>query len=245
MDANALPETVRRHVEPFLTDLKAVPGLTLHSAYVIGAAARGEADPRRPQIAMALVLETMTATELDGLARLGRRWGKRGFHAPIVLTHEHVRRAQDVFPIEFLDWVHNHACLLGTDLFAEVAIDRRHLRLQCERELRLWLLNLSQAYLRSAGEASWLAGWFVERVEDLFPLLRAVLVLLGGDGQAGNTETVRRLERLVGGGLSVWVEAWEARKEGRTLPRDQARRMFEAWEKGLSFLVEKVDGLSE
>ncbi len=240
-----LSAEVEKRIRPFVDEITGKSGLSPRSALLVGPAARGEFSEKNPEIHLILVFDLVSPEILDVLAGLGRRFGAAGIRAPMVLTSEYFTGATDVFPMEFLDLLNNHVRVYGEDLLSGVAVDRAHLRLQCERELRLWRLRLRRAYLQAAGDAGWLSGWMQEAIIDLFPALRAALHLLGGDDQAGNTETASRLKALAPVDFSAAVEIWEDRKAGRKPDKDMAKERFFRWEKALGELVGAVDALEK
>ncbi len=245
-DFSGVDKQVASRIEPFCEALIGISGEekdSLISAYLIGPAARGEYLDNNPDIQLVLIYETISIDLLNGIAALGKRFGSKGLRAPLLLTLDYLSGGQDVFPMEFLDLSRAHICLYGANQLADILVDREHLRLQVERELRTWRVQLRQNYLRAAGDETWLAKWFQERVTDVFPVLRASLDLLGGDAYAGNTDTVKRLVSLAPIDGDAFITVWERHKAGKTIDRADVRRVFEAWLISVGKLVETIDAL--
>ncbi len=235
---------LKDRLEPFLSDLNQDIPTPVNAIYLTGPSARGEFSKANPEINLLMIFDEIDTNLLDHISKLGRKYGTKGLRAPLLLTPEYLGNAHDVFPIEFLSLKTSHILLYGENGLDQVSIDSSHLRLQCERELRSWRLQLRQGYLRSAGDTAWLSNLFLEGVADIFPLLRAILVLLEGNPDAANTASLYRLEEKSGIDLSCIMKIWELRKAGKKLPKDKVFETYDLWEKALAELVQKVDGLN-
>jgi len=241
----SVPQVIRKRVEPFLSELANKAPSVPVSVYLVGPSARGEFSESNPEIHLLLIYETIDRRLLDFISSLGSKFGSKGIRAPLLLTREHLRDAADVFPIELLDYKHNHIRISGEPLLDAMTIEKAHLKIQCERELRLWQIHLRQGYIKAAGDGSWLAGWFMERVPDLFPVLRTVLFILGGDPDEGNTEVTQRLSAVTKIDFSPVIEIWTMRKTGTKLSGKKAVEYFERWTCAMDMLMDIVDELKE
>lgn len=239
----AVAVEIRSRLAPFMIDLEKNIPEQLQAAYLTGPSARGEFNAANPEINLLLVFKNIGAKLLDHISALGRKYGKSGIRAPLLLTSEYMINACDSFPIELLDLKSAHIAIYGDDALSALTIADKDLRLQCERNLRSWRLNIRQAYLRSAGDAGWLNEWFMDSIIDMFPLLRAVMHLLGGNTDCGNTETASRLSSMTGIDFTPFSEAWNLRKAGQRFEKKDVFAQFDHWETALAKLVEKIDAL--
>ena len=243
VNLEGLSDELKTRIGPFVNDLQNAGIRGLRAVYLTGPAARGEFTEANPEIQLLVVADVFETPALDAIAALGGRYGKKGIRAPLLLTPEYLGNARDVFPMELLDLRHNHRHLSGEHLLGDIEVDARHLRLQCERELRLIGLQLRQAYLRSAGDGAWFTGWLYDSVPDIFPALRASLYLLGGEVQAGNTEILALLHQRTGIDLQPVGEVWNSRKEGKPPRGDKAAILYEQWRGLFAALVGRIDAL--
>ena len=238
-----LSDELKSRVEPFVSDLQNAGIKGLRAVYLTGPAARGEFNEANPEIQLLVVADVFETSALDAIAALGVRYGKKGIRAPLLLTPEYLGNARDVFPMEMLDLRHNHCHLLGEHLLKDIDVDAQHLRLQCERELRLIGLQVRQAYLRSAGDGSWFTGWLYDSVPNVFPALRAALHLLGGDAQVRNSEILSLLTGLTGIDMKPVGDVWNSRKEGKPLKGENAAILYEQWRGLFTAMVGRIDAL--
>lgn len=130
-------------------------GKGLRAVVLYGPAARGEVANGATELHILVVLSDL---ELSSLAKAGEplaRWVKRGLPVPRLFSPTTLGEAADVFPIELGDIAERHVLLHGDDPLPSMpALDREHLRLQCERELREKMMRLEEAYAlaRARGE---------------------------------------------------------------------------------------------
>jgi len=142
-----------RTLDLFVRRLAALYGDALVSVELYGSAARGDYAPDRSDVNIAVILSDASLPEI---ARAHTLVNERAFRRLRVLfmTERYISGSLDVFPIEFLDMQASHKALYGKDVFSAIAVDTRHLRFQCEHELRSKLLALSAGYLRTTGRAA-------------------------------------------------------------------------------------------
>lgn len=133
--------------------------------------------PGKSDINSVIVIKETDRSGLDALASMGRRYGKKRWAAPLIMTPEYIERSLDVFPIEFLDIKLIHWVVYGDDLFADLPLDRSFLRLQCERDLKAKLIHLHQGYISCAGREKGIRSLLLEAYPGYFPLFRAMLFL--------------------------------------------------------------------
>jgi predicted nucleotidyltransferase len=135
---NNIPEPIRSWCDRLTKAL----GDQLVSVVLFGGLAKGEFVPDQSDVNVAVVFHAITPEVLERAAPLLRD-GTREFRlSTMLLTAGELRDSADVFPVKFLDLQRRHQVLWGGDPFAQLAINRDHLRLRCEQELRNLLLRL-------------------------------------------------------------------------------------------------------
>jgi len=65
----------------------------------------------------------------------------------MVLSQDELNASTDVFPVTFLEMRRRYEVLAGQDVLANLRIDRDHLRLRCEQELRNMLLRMQRQFI--------------------------------------------------------------------------------------------------
>jgi hypothetical protein len=84
-----------------------------------------------------------------------------------------------VFPIEFLNLQAHYRVVHGEDVLKNLFLDKKLLRLQCERELKGKLLQLRQQFLETGGSKSEIERLIARSVPSFYSIFRALLFLQG------------------------------------------------------------------
>jgi predicted nucleotidyltransferase len=137
---------IQKVLDGISSGLKSIYQQGLISVILYGSAASGEFKPGFSNINLLIVLDD---TSLQNLAKSGRLLKNKAYSDfnCIFFTPEYIKRSTDVFPIEFLDMKENYLVVYGKDLLADLVIDLKNLRFQCEQELKAKLLNIKSYYL--------------------------------------------------------------------------------------------------
>ena len=138
---------------------------------------------------------------LDAADRIGRvqaRLKKARIGPPLLMTPTYIQRSLDVFPIEYLYMRLFHHTVVGPDPFNELEIKKPHVRLQCEREAKRFLLHIRQGVMRSHGDHKALRGITHELLKAAVPLFNAVLFYEGVDQPHRRSDIITRFSKDVG-----------------------------------------------
>ncbi|MBI4564153.1 MAG: hypothetical protein HY716_05615 [Planctomycetes bacterium] len=188
---------VRDRVRPFITDVAGALGEHLVGAAVTGKAALQGPDFDAGRIETILVCDELSVRHVEIVAPMGKKHGKKGLAAPLILSATYIEESKDVFPLEFFNIKLIRATVHGRDVFADLDIAPEDLRRQCEREIRTFLIRLRQGYLSSAGEGRALEEVVREASVNFGAIVRGVLHLLRADIALDEEKDARALrERL-------------------------------------------------
>jgi hypothetical protein len=167
-------------------------GLTLYGP-VLGASYDGSRQPVRS----VAVLQAIRLELLRELAGHGPRMAGLKIAAPIVMTPGYIQESRDTFPLELLEIQQQSVTVLGTDYFRHIQLESGHLRLQCERELKVLLIGMRQGLLASAGDAAQLGQMEDRAAESLTRVLRGLLWIQGETDPLDPPSLVVRAERVL------------------------------------------------
>jgi predicted nucleotidyltransferase len=163
---------------------RALFGADLVSVVLYGSAAGEDFVPGRSDLNVAIVLERLTFAHLTALHRRLPAWHTLGAATPLLLDRRWIDRSRDVFPMEFHDIKAQHRVLYGEEVFANLAIDRRHLRYQAEHEARGKLLRLRALYAEVGADRKRLERLMLDSVKSFAIIMRNFIRLRGGEGAA-------------------------------------------------------------
>ncbi len=202
MDTNSnaverLASPVRAAVLDYVQHWQSLAASSLQAIVFFGGVLTPQFDKRRHVAENVVVLSSMDLGLLRRLATAGKRFGKRGIAAPIVMTPEFIRDSLDTFPLELIEIQQQHALLAGEDFFGELRFEAEHVRLQCERELKTLLIGMRQGLLAAAGRERQLQPLGQTAVEGLLRTLRGLLWLKGQREPASPDDLIGGVERML------------------------------------------------
>ena len=173
----SLQVQIRDSVKDFAERLLAVLGSNLQSITVVGSSLTEDFKPRQSDINIVLVLDRQNTESLNALASLAKPMSRKKISPPLLMTRSYIKRSQDVFGVEFLDFQLAHETVMGDDPFISLSFDKKDIRLQCERELKAMLIRLRQGYIAAAANKKLVRDILISTAKGMAPLLRAMLWL--------------------------------------------------------------------
>lgn len=196
-----IAESVRNAVREFAQSVPTWIGAHAKAMSVFGGALSRGFDPRRQSVHSVLVMDRVDLHALRRLAVQGPNFGREGIAAPLIMTPEYIQGSRDTFSLELIEIQQNHVTLFGEDHFSALTFDPQHVRLQCERELKIALLTMRQSLLADAGAGNGLVGVQTEVAENLIRTLRGLLWLKGRREALPAPEVVAAVEQVTNSDL--------------------------------------------
>lgn len=243
MTALDLKEDISARYKPFLDDVLKNQHDAVHSVHIVGSALTQDYDPKISDINSVIVLQEMDLKFLELLAPLGKKYGKKGVAAPLIMTPSYIDKSLDVFPIEFLNIKLVHHTILGEDIFLNLDINDSDLRNQCEREIKAKLIGLRQGYISAAGDKKTLGQGFIDSIAEYMPLFKGVTILLGQKAPVNNSEILSVLEEVSGVSMEVFKVVLNHKKLKRLPSVDQIDTVFKDYYAAIEKLGEITDAL--
>ena len=222
-----------------IDDLTQTLGPSLRSVVLYGSAAGGEFDEKTSDVNLLLVLQDLEPATLERLAPAVRRWRRGGRMPPRLFTRETIADSADVFPIELLDLTSRRVVLHGDDPFDGLRVNRDHLRLQCERELREKLMRLREGYVEACSSRRALYRLLTASYTTFVALFRGCLRLLGAEPPARHREVVAAFCARAGIDDAAF-EAVDRLKRGEPVAEDP-KTIFSRYHAALARAVRAVD----
>lgn len=141
--------TPTHHEHEMVARVRDALGERLVSMVSYGPSVHDDGPARLAQDYLLIVLRDLELDTLRMLADPVRWWLRKREPWPRIFTAELLEASTDVYPIEVLDLIQHRRVLFGTDPIEGLEIDRAHLRMQCERELREKLMRLREGYIEA------------------------------------------------------------------------------------------------
>ncbi len=221
--------TVSERMLPFAEDILREAAGNLHSFHIVGSALTADFDRKTSDINSVVVLREMDLGFIEALAPLGRKYRKKGVAAPLIMTPQYIMDSLDVFPIEFFNFRLIHHTVFGDDILEGLEIEDRHLRLQCEREIKTKLIWLRQGYISSLGDRKLLSERLSESIKGYVPLFRAIIHLLGKEPPLRSHDVVVMLEETASVETGIFEKALRLKRGELTLTKDELKSFFEEY----------------
>jgi hypothetical protein len=185
-------------IRPFLAEILSRFPADIHSIYVTGSALTADFSEKHSDVNSLIVLNDITFDFMRFIAPLGRKFGKKGVAAPLLMTPRYIRESLDVFPMEFLELRMIHKTVFGKDVLQDVEITPAFLRLQCEREIKTRLMGLRQGYISLLGDSGKISRMLAHSITGCVPLFRAVIFLKGKEPPVCKSDVISALAETTG-----------------------------------------------
>lgn len=189
------PQTIRPLISEFANKIVDKFDDNVRTVLIYGSAAGVNYNPGVSNINIAVIFKTIDLSVLDQSVALVK-WGhKHKIATPLFLTKDYILNALDVFPVEFNEIKEQHKVIFGEEIFKDLDIPLKDIRLLCEQQLKGKLLHLRQAYLDIGSNPAVLKNLLIRALSDLVPVFRQLIRL---KGQKPNEPKEEMLKRLAG-----------------------------------------------
>ena len=231
-------------LDRLVEDLRAAHGDNLASIVLYGSVAAGDQIELRSDHNLLIALNRIAAHDLRLSETAMRDWHSLGQPMPVYFTVEELKRAADVFPIEFLQMEKVRRVLYGRDPFEFVEISQANLRHQTEYELRTKLIQLRRLYIPASTSVEKLSALMSDSLASFAALFRAVLILHGQEPPVSKSESVRATTHLLGLEESPFEQIFKMRaKTESKLTEAEANNLFSAYMAQIELVIKAVDRL--
>jgi len=238
-----LPDEVKKRVGPYLQNLFAVHNENIVSVFVYGSATGKDFVPKRSDINLLIVFRQLQFGDLKKSLKIVSKGIEKKITAPLFLTRRHIETSADVFPIEFMELKENHILLYGEDIWGELEIDKRNIRLQCEEQIKGKLIRLRQAYLEVGLKKKGLEALIKESLYALLPIFRNMLRLKGKTPPVGKKDILIGLCAEFDLDADIFLAILKDKKDDEKIGSQEIEPAFERYLGEIHKLALAVDKL--
>ncbi|MBN1824549.1 MAG: hypothetical protein JW803_09550 [Endomicrobiales bacterium] len=228
-------------LEKFVSDVKAAYGENLKSVVLYGSKASAEDTKKHSDYNVLVVLDSIKFDDLKSMNKAMVAWIAGGNQPPLLFTSERLKNSADVFPIEFLDIKSNHRILFGEDPFTDLQIHDKHLRHECEFELKGKLLKLRQGYMLTRGKEGHLKDLLINSVTTFLIIFRYVLKLTGQEPPAKRLDALEILSKKVVFDPSPFATIFAMKQGDKEALKNDAEPLTEKYLAEIEKVVDFVD----
>lgn len=237
-------ETYEAQLQKLVDGLKKAFGEALESVVLYGSAAASEYHAKHSDLNILVVMKNSDSSRVGRARKIARWWNSTGNPPLLFFTMHEMKESADVFPMEFSDMKEAHRILFGSDPLADLKVDRRHLRLECEHELRGKLLSLRSRHVLALGHASEATSLLARSLSTFAVLFRHALALVGHPVSFTKAEVFTAAAQEFNFDSAPFMEMLAVRKGERTLSALDLDAVFEKYFEGIQKVIERVDQLA-
>jgi hypothetical protein len=234
---------VKKLIKPYLEKLIDIHRSNIISINLYGSATGGDFFLKTSDINLLIIFKKLTFGDLKKSLKIISRGIKKKIAAPLVLTQNHIKTSQDVFPIEFLDMKENHLCLYGENVLDSININAEHLRLFCEEQIKGKLIRLRQAYLEIGLRRKGIEALMKESLYALIPVFRNLLRLKSIVPTIDKEDILRKLSAKFDLNAEVFVAILRDKQNDEKIAGVNVEVYFEKYFGQIEKLAQAVDKL--
>lgn len=243
LNLSSLTLQVKGRMEPFFNEILSSFASHIKSIYIVGSAVTSDFDDKTSDVDSLIILKEKNLDIFDFIAPIGKKYGKKKIRAPIIMTSDYISSSLEVFPIQFLNMKIINKLIYGEDVLKDITIEKSDLRLVSERELKGWIQNLGQAYIKSLGNDRIIRELFISFLSAYIPIFRALLFLYDRELPQERNAVLDELEKTVNIRMDVFRELVKI-KAGKYKPtHEDLKKDFRNLYNTLSDIANVVDKL--
>jgi hypothetical protein len=236
-----IPKKPEEIFEEIIGAYQKIFGAHLISIILFGSGAGEDYIPGKSDINFLITLTDQGIDRLDHALETVARWRKRNVAIPLFMTQTYLEGSQDAYPIEFLNMKRHYVVVSGKDVLAELAFDRRYVRLQLERELRGKLLHLRNGYLATEGNARKIRKLITQSLTAFVSLFCALLYMKNIAIPHGKREIITEAGEAFGIDVTIFLKCEEIRRNTDRFSQNEVKAIFQAYMEEVGRLCEQID----
>jgi hypothetical protein len=225
-------------------DYVKVFGDDLISIILYGSAAGADYKPGKSDLNFLVTLTDEAIDHLDRAMEPVTRWRKKSVAVPLFMTGSYITSSLDSFPLEFLNMKTNYILVHGEDVLKDLSFDERHLRLQCEREIKGKLLLLREGFLDTEGKHKKIKGLISASITAFVSIFNGLLFLRGIAIPHIRREVIHCVAREFSIDPEAFLKCLDVKENKGDFSQSETKAIFKAYVREVRKLWEIVDKLS-
>ncbi|TYB31082.1 MAG: hypothetical protein FXF47_05870 [Candidatus Mcinerneyibacterium aminivorans] len=211
----------------------------LHSTYLYGSAANKQND-KNADINILILLKKSNYSQIENSAKFFKKWKRKIKTTPLIFDVEYLKASLDIFPIEFNDIKYNHKLIVGKNIFEEIKIDNKNLRLQCEQEIKGNLIHLESVYMLNYKKYKKLKKAMLEGLSSYAAVFRNILRLIEQDVK--NRETnIKTAANILDFNPDPFLKLYGEKKGEIKLKKKGTYELYKSFFKEATKLANSID----
>lgn len=238
-----LPALTQPLVAEFADKLLHNLGENVVSIMVYGSAAGANYNHGISNINLAVVVKNLDFPALKHAAGAVKSGRKHKIAVPLFLAKDFIAESLDVFPIEFCEIKQQHKVIFGEDIFKDLEIPFKDVRLLCEQQIKGKLLHLRQVYLETGPNPGILKNLLLGALNDLVPIFRQMIVLKGQKPIAEKEQMFGQMAKIFALGPETFLALHQDKSKKAPLASYHVEAHFQNFLDQLEHLSRHMDAL--
>lgn len=183
---------MEKMLNKFVDNLKEIFNERLSSVFVYGSQAVGESKSPASDLNLMVIIKDLKAEDLKLAHRFAIPFTKFKNSLPVFMDKDEWFNSCDVYAIEYSDIKERNKIIYGEDLISELCVDKKDLRLQCEREVKNLLVRLRQTYLGRTADNRAIRELIKSGSKTFTVIFRTILRLSNEEAAASHKEVIKQ-----------------------------------------------------
>lgn len=241
---------MQKILDKFIEKLKTTFDGRLSSVFLYGSCAVEDCSREFNDINLVVIVNDLCAEDLKKAHLFTKDFAKKSKSLPIFMNKQEWLNSCDVYPIEYSDIKERYKIVLGENLIEGLKIDKMHLRLQCESELKNVLIRLRQTYLANSSDKNALKKLIIASSKSLVVLYRTVLRLLGEAVPTLHADVINLFCEKIQGGengfdCSLFLKIIEFKKNSNLIKSSEYESVVQKLIDSTNYVLKYVDELEK
>ncbi len=211
----------------------------LHSAYIYGSSVEANKN-QNADVNILILLKEAQSENIESAANFFKKWKRKIKTTPLVFDINYLKASLDVFPIEFNDIKYNHKIIVGKNIFEEIDINNKNLRLQCEQEIKGNLVHLKSIYMLNYKKYKKLKKAMLNGLSSYAAVFRNVLRLIDQDVKHRKTN-IKTASNILDFDESPFLKLYKAKKGEKKLKKKETYKLYKSFLKEATKLANSID----
>jgi hypothetical protein len=138
---------------------------------------------------------------------------------------------------------HHHTLVYGEDVLEELKIEKKHLRLQCEREIKGKLLHLREEFLDTRGNKHLISALISRSIPAFATLFEALLYLQGEEIPKQRQKTFSKAAVVFNFDNDIFEKLLKVKNKTAKYSTEELRSLMDSYIWEIRKLAEVVDKL--
>lgn len=221
----------------------------LSSVFLYGSCATENCSKSFSNINIMVIIKDLKAEDLKKAHSFTTNFAKKAKYLPIFMDREEWFNSADVYPIEYSDIKDRYKILYGENLIDGIDVEKTHLRIQCEQEVKNLLIRLRQTYLAKSPDKKALKSLIQTSSKTFMVIFRTILKLANEQVPTPHEEVVKLFCEKINTGNYVdkdlFINILEFRKNPKAIKDCNLDNIIQKLIDSTNYVLKYVDKIKD